>query len=308
MLLVFSKKIEIKIDWGRLTGKSNSLMAHRIPIQSLYDILSKKYPQGINWYDMFIGNEKKIKYIGDTFLHTIKSFSQTKKIQKTFFAESEIPQVIYKNGEKYYKLPSEIKEKKFDLSWTGNIFYKYIIDLIKSDSIEKLCYIFENKIFDIKYFYGKPPYRNVEGIILDFIKYYLTEYLYFSLFLLDTNINIQIDKGTQPHYEDGKIIYKDVFKHNFNFPHQILNEHMGKILNNIIMNNKCSLVGTNIIQEKIKNNEWDQNFIKEYTKYCFKKIYHTYYLIANFGNIPDLDDWIKYRIRESIMSFFQFNR
>ena len=39
MLLVFSKKIEIKIDWGRLTGKSNSLMAHRIPIQSLYDIL-----------------------------------------------------------------------------------------------------------------------------------------------------------------------------------------------------------------------------------------------------------------------------
>jgi hypothetical protein len=283
-------------------------MANRIPIQSLFDILSKKCPQDVNWYDMYLLNKKEIKHISRVFLKTIKDFSQTIKIKNKVFEKTEIPQIIYKKNIKYIKLPNQQNELLFDNS-NYKIFEKYFNDLIKNDEIDKLHYILENKIFSIDYFCPEKQYRNVDGHIFKFIQFYIIEYLYYSLILKDNNIKIQIDKNAnfQHATNSNGYVLKDVYKHDFKFPHEKVNEHMTRKLNYILESNNLNLdITTDIVQKKILDNSFDVNFLKEYTKYCFRKIYYTYYLINKFGNQKNLDEWIYYNIKITQIKYLKF--
>ena len=286
-------------------------MAHRIPIQQFYDILSKKHPQNINWYDLYQLNKKEIKHISSIFLSTIEDFSQTLKIKKIKYDISQLPQIIFKNNEKYIKLPNINYEQIILYNYGFLDILKYLNNLAKNLEFDKIHYIIENKIIDVENYCHYHHNRINDSGLYGFIELYIEQYIYFSLLLKDNNIKIQICEKMdfQNSLYDGRYILHDIYLHDFNFPHKKLNELISRQLYyiikkyNYIYNND---ILTNIVQEQIKNKSLDANFLKEYTKYCFQMIYSVYNIMIKLKIKDELNKKIYRLIKQTLMYYFEY--
>lgn len=284
-------------------------MANRIPIQHFYDILSNKYPQEINWYDLYQLNKKEIKHIANVFMSTIKNFSQTMKIKHTKYDTKELPQIIFKNNEKYIKLPNVNYENLIFYEYSFNDVLKYLNNLVKNQEFEKINYIIKNKILDVKdYCYYHHNRCNDSGLY-GFIELYVEEYIYFSLLLKDSNLTIQTDEKSDFQYVlyPDKFILYDIYKHYFNFSHKKLNESIAKKLYYYVRRYRYNQdILTNVIEKKITEKSLDANFLKEYTKYCFQIIYSVYNIIINLYSVEELDKKIYRLIKQTFMDYFRY--
>ena len=282
-------------------------MSHRIPIQQFYDILSNIHQQEINWYDLYELNKKEIKHIANVFMSTIKDFSQTMKIKDTKYDTEELPQIIFKNNEKYIKLPNV--EKIIPFGYSFNDVLKYLNNLVKNQEFDKIHYIMKKKILDVKdYCYYHHNRRNDSGLY-GFIELYIKEYIYFSLLLKDSNLTIQTDERSDFQYvsHSDKFVLHDIYKHYFNFSHKKLNESIAKNLYYIVRTYRWNQdILTNIIEEKIKEKSLDENFLKTHIKYCFQMIYSVYNIMIKLYPMEELDKKIYRFMEETFMYYFKY--
>lgn len=295
-------------------------MANRVPIQQLYDIFNKKYSEDIGWYEMYTINKKEIKHISRVFLSTIKDFASTIKIKTEKFPSDQLPKIIIKNKIKYIKLPTMDDllfydktltdfQHKCKFSASNRLVEIYLKNLIKNDDVDKLFFIFNTKILNFKNFMIERIYRNVDSSIYDFIKLYIRQYFYFSLFLKDKNSKVKIEELIDARFTPEKYIFKNFYSHDFHFPHEKLNNILSKKINSLINDysyyeNKYVL--TDHVMKAINDEQFDVTFIKEYTKFCFRKIYLVYFLINSFSDEKDFDQYLYRNIKYSLMYFFNY--
>ena len=288
-------------------------MTHRIPFQQFYDMLSNKYSQQIDWYDLYQLNEKEINHITNVFVSTIKDFSQTmktenKKTENKKYDTTELPKwIIYKNS-KYLILPDF--DKMIPHFCSFNYALKYLRDLVKIQDFDKINYIIDNNILDVKdYCYYHHNHRNDSGLF-GFIELYIQEYIYFSLLLKDNNYAIQIDEKSDFQYVSYPDEFKllDIYKHYFNLPHKKLNESVAeKLYYCIVRNYRANKdILTNIVEENIKEKSIDEKFIKTHVKFCFQIIYSVYHIMRKLYSEEELDKKVYRTIEDAFKNYFRY--
>jgi len=293
-------------------------MAHRIPFQQFYDMLSNKYSQQIDWYDLYQLNEKEINHITNVFVSTIKDFSQTmktenkktenKKKKNKKYDTTELPKwIIYKNY-KYLILPDFDKMIPYEYSFDYAL--NYLRDLVKIQDFDKINYIIDNNILDVKNYCHYHHNRCNDSGLFGFIELYIQEYIYFSLLLKDNNYAIQIDEKSDFQYVSYPDEFEllDIYKHYFNLPHKKLNESVAKKLYyRIVRNYRANKnILTNIVEENIKKKSIDENFIKTHVKFCFQIIYSVYHIMKKLYSEEELDKKVYRTIKDAFTNYFRY--
>lgn len=306
-------------------------MSHRIPIQDFYDILKCQYPQDKLGSDIYQLNKKKIKYIASKMLNTVKEFANTIKVDSVVEVNdtikigntdcniSELPQIPI--GEILFFLEKRRVDGIKDP-------FDYIIKLLKNLEIEKIIHIINKNPLYVKGCCHYHHNRYNDSGIYGFIELYIQQYIFFSLIMKDNNIEIQkkisggstyiIYKGDKFTKQDK--LYEEIIKtrecksyadydytysHDFKFNHKEINDKLIKKFDNLIKtyNFNTDILCQNVEQD-IKNELFNETYIKDYTKLSFKMIYYAYFIMSKLYNEKELDNKIYREIKNCLKYYF----
>jgi hypothetical protein len=307
-------------------------MSNRIAIQDFYSILKYQCPSNKLGRDIYLMNKKKLKYIARTMITTIYDFANTIKIKNTNCDDCDDCVVSDVSD-----IPKEIIDKTYVDSSDGHIYYtfkgdyesrlKYIQNLLKNFEIEKIMYIIENNLLDMRN-YSHYRYNNgrEDWGIYGFIDFYVKQYIYFSLLMKDDNLEFQKEiSGSSMYimYKGEKFVPRDklyneiiekrecesyvdydyTYSHDFQFPHKEINNGLKKKFNRTIKESESGLLRWDI-GFRVKNNLLDEKFLKEYTKLCFKMIYYAYFIMRKVHGDEEPDDKTYLYIKECLKGYF----